>query len=73
MHCHEKICFTLAPASEWIEDTKEWIAHHVHSDVKQYAAQKKKTAFERGSYVSDMLQQRAHLFHKDRPANIIWY
>ena len=33
----------------------------------------KKTAFERGSYVSDMLQQRAHLFHKDRPANIIWY
>ena len=42
MHRHEKMCFTLAPASEWKEDTIEWIAHHAHSDVRQYAAQKKK-------------------------------
>ena len=72
MHCHQKMCFTLAPASEWKEDTIEWIARHAHSDVKQYAAQKK-TAFERGSYVSDVLQKRGHLFLKDRPADIIWY
>ena len=42
VHCHEKMCFTLAPTSEWKEDTIEWIAHHAHSDVKQYAAQKKR-------------------------------
>ena len=28
----------FAPASEWKEDV-EWVAHHTHSDVKQYAAQ----------------------------------
>ena len=30
--------FMFAPASEWKEDV-EWVAHHTHSDVKQYAAQ----------------------------------
>ena len=37
MYCPEKICFMFAPASEWKEDV-EWVAHHTHSDVKQYAA-----------------------------------
>ena len=31
-------CALFAPASEWKEDV-EWVAHHTHSDVKQYAAQ----------------------------------
>ena len=38
MYCPEKMCFMFAPASEWKEDV-EWVAHHTHSDVKQYAAQ----------------------------------
>ena len=28
----------FAPASEWKEDM-EWIAHHIHSDMRQRAAQ----------------------------------
>ena len=35
--CYEKMCFMFAPASEWKEDV-EWIAHHTHSDLKQYVA-----------------------------------
>ena len=38
VYCPEKMCFIFASASEWKEDV-EWIAHHTHSDVKQYAAQ----------------------------------
>ena len=38
MYFPEKMCFMFAPASEWKEDV-EWVAHHTHSDVKQYAAQ----------------------------------
>ena len=38
VYCSEKICFIFAPASEWKEGV-EWIAHHTHSDVKEYAAQ----------------------------------
>ena len=38
VHCLEKMCFMFAPASEWKEDI-ECIAHHIHSDVKKFAAQ----------------------------------
>ena len=38
VYCPEKMCFIIAPASEWKEDI-EWIAQHIHSDVKQRAAQ----------------------------------
>ena len=78
------MCFTFAPASEWKVDI-EWIAHHTHSDVKQYSAllicdcsnkralRKRKQPLSKDRMFLTCYKKECNFFYVERPANIAWY